>query len=219
MAASGTHHLVEAAPPGTMVPTSVMDAVIAEELTTLRRAFAEGAEYALTRAGRRDATIHRLDCPALQPHLDRRARWTQLHRDRLAADRSYRMPLPELLTRERARHASAARGCRVCWPNISGRDARPLKRLTARGLRARHAGRVLASESGESLGTILRIAVLRGTDLFGVQHDEVEVVTSGRTLRLAPTDPVHLWDLPSDAEAMERRTRLIARLGGPAPAA
>jgi hypothetical protein len=216
MAASGTaeSEMIDrpTAPPP-LDSLALADEIIAEELRTLREAFSAGAEFALTRAGRRDETLHRLECPALEPHLDRPTRWTAEHRRRLAADHAYRIPLPELLTRERARAMSGTRGCRVCWPNLSGVEARPLKRLTARGLRAGHAGRVLATEAGDSLGTIIRISALSGADLFGVEHDEIEVLTSARTVRYAPSDAVHLWDLPSDSEAMELRMRLLARLG------
>lgn len=193
----------------------LVERIIADEVETLRRAFSDGAEFAITRAGRRDETMHRLECPSLEPALDRRARWTDEDRRRLSEDPGYRIPLPALLTRERARATTVARSCRVCWPNITGTEPRPLKRLTAGGLRPRHAGRVLATETGESLGTIIRAAAHTGADLFGVEHDEIEVVTSARTIRYAPSEHVFLWDLPSDAEAMERRMRLFTRLGAP----
>ncbi|HEU4757798.1 MAG TPA: hypothetical protein VFS72_14100 [Agromyces sp.] len=187
--------------------------IVADELDALRRAFGEGAEFAVIRAGRRDETLHRLECPALEPHLDRRARWTDAQRRRLAADRAYRIPLPALITREHARSMPGVRGCKVCWPNPSGSDPRPLKRFTARALRPKHVGRVLATESGESLGTIVRTTARSGADLFGVEHDEIEVVTSARTIRYAPAEVVHLWDLPSDSEAIERKIRLFTQLG------
>ncbi|GGI47440.1 hypothetical protein BCL57_002137 [Agromyces flavus] len=198
----------------------LVDRIVAEELEALRRAFGEGAEFAITRAGRRDETLHRLECPSVEPHLDRRARWTDEHRRRLAADDTYRIPLPALLTRERAGAISGMRGCKVCWPNLSGTEPRPLKRITARGLRPQHAGRVIATPTGESLGTIIRSTPRRGADLFGVEHDEIEVVTSSRTIRYAPDEDVHLWDLPSDSQAIERKLRLFTQLGsGPSPAA
>ncbi|MFE5672096.1 hypothetical protein ACFQ58_10880 [Agromyces sp. NPDC056523] len=198
----------------------LVDRIVAEELATLRRAFGEGAEFAVTRAGRRDETLHRLECPAVEPHLDRRARWTDEHRRRLAVDEGYRIPLPALLTRERARAIAEVRGCKVCWPNLSGTEPRPLKRITARGLRPQHAGRVVATPTGDSLGAIIRSTARRGADLFGVEHDEIEVVTSSRTIRYAPDDDVHLWDLPSDSQAIERKLRLFTWLGsGPSPAA
>lgn len=192
---------------------ALLDRIVEEELATLRRAFDEGAEFAVTRAGRRDETLHRLECPSLAPHLDRRARWTDEHRQRLAADGAYRIPLPALLTRERARALVDVRGCKVCWPNLSGLEPRPLKRITARRLRPHHAGRVLATPTGESLGTILRSAQRRGADLFGVEHDEIEVVTSSRAILYAPGEDVYLWDLPSDSQAIERKVRLFAQLG------
>ncbi|MBM7505186.1 hypothetical protein ACFPER_14035 [Agromyces aurantiacus] len=192
---------------------ALLKRIVADELETLRLAFDAGAEFAVTRAGRRDETLHRLECPALEPHLDRRARWTEEHRERLAADHSYRIPLPTLITREHARTIAEVRGCRTCWPNITGSAPRPLKRLTARGLRAHHVGRVLSTESGESLGSIVRTSAHTGADLFGVEHDEIEVVTSARTIRYAPSEHVYLWDLPSDAEAIERKMRLFTRLG------
>jgi hypothetical protein len=187
--------------------------IVADELDALRRAFGEGAEFAVLRAGRRDETLHRLECPALEPHLDRPARWNAAQRRRLAADRTYRLPLPALITREHARSIPGVRGCKVCWPNPTGGDPRPLKRLTARGLRPKHVGRVLATETGESLGTIVRATAHAGADLFGVEHDEIEVVTSARTIRYAPTEVVHLWDLPTDSEAIERKIRLFTQLG------
>lgn len=206
------------APPGIEADVLV-ERIVAEELERLREAFGAGAEFAVTRAGRRDETLHRLECPALEPHLDRRARWTDEHRTRLAADRAYRIPMPALITRERARAISGVRGCKVCWPNPSGAEPRPLKRITARGLRPHHVGRVLATETGDSLGTILRYAAHSGADLFGVEHDEFEVLTSARTVRYAPTESVYLWDLPSDSEAIERKMRLFTQLGtGPSPA-
>ena len=194
---------------------ALVEQIVGSELAALREAFGEGAEFAVTRAGRRDETLHRLECPALEPHLDRRARWTDEHRRRLAADREYRIPLPALITRERARATSNVRGCKVCWPNATGREPRPLKRLTARGLRTQHVGRVLATEAGDSLGTIVRISAHSGADLFGVEHDEIEIATSARTVRVAPSEAVHLWDLPTDSEAIERKMRLVARLGSP----
>lgn len=192
---------------------TLVEQIVAHELEALRQAFGEGAEFAVTRVGRRDETLHRLECPALEPHLDRRARWTDEHRRRLTVDRAYRIPLPALVTRERARAISGARGCKVCWPNITGREPRPLKRLTARGLRAQHVGRVLATESGDSLGTIVRITAHSGADLFGVEHDEIEIATSARTVRYAPAEAVYLWDLPNDSEAIERKMRLFMKLG------
>lgn len=194
---------------------SLVDEIITAELESLRRAFGEGAEFALTRAGRRDETLHLLECPALEPMLDRRSRWTEEHRRRLASDREYRIPLPALVSRAHARSIAVTRPCTVCRPNLTGTDPRPLKRLTARGLRARHAGRVLATATGESLGTILRWTAHAGADLFGVEHDEIEVLTSAGTIRYAPTDDVYLWDLPTDAEAIERKMRLFAQLGSP----
>lgn len=215
MAASGTAEPETIGDAPAFDIDTLVERIIADELDELRRAFSDGAEFAVTRAGRRDETLHRLECPSLEPALDRRSRWTDEHRRRLSEDREYRIPLPALLTRERARATTVARSCRVCWPNIRGTEPRPLKRLTAGGLRPRHAGRVLATETGESLGTIIRAAAHSGADLFGVEHDEVEVVTSARTIRYAPSEPVYLWDLPTDAEAMERRMRLLALLGTP----
>ena len=69
------------------------------------------------------------------------------------------------------------------------------------------------AEAGDSLGTIVRITAHSGADLFGVEHDEIEIATSARTVRVAPSEAVHLWDLPTDSEAIERRMRLFARLG------
>lgn len=194
---------------------SLIDGIVAAELDALRQAFREGAEFALTRAGRRDETLHLLECPSLEPMLDRRARWTEEHRRKLAEDRRYRIPLPALLTRANAISITGSRPCRVCRPNLSGSAPRPLKRLSARGLRARHVGRVLSTGAGESLGTIIRVTALAGPDLFGVEHDEIEVVTSAGAVRCAPTDDVYLWDLPTDAEAIERKMRLFAQLGTP----
>lgn len=214
MGASGT------AEPGTLGDATttneldaLIDGIVAAELDTLRRAFREGAEFALTRPGRRDETLHLLECPALEPMLDRRARWTEEHRRRLADDREYRIPLPALLTRAGASAITESRPCKVCRPNLTGSAPRPLKRLTAGGLRARHVGRILSTPTGASLGTVIRLTALAGPDLFGVEHDEIEVVTSTGTFRYAPTDDVHLWDLPSDAEAIERKMRLFAHLG------
>ena len=218
MGASGT-----TAEPGTLEGATrprdldaLVEEVIAGELEALRAAFAEGAEFALTRAGRRDATLHLLECPALEPQLDRRTRWTPEHRRRLAEDREYRIPIPALLTRVHARSTTGARACRVCCPNLTGSGPRPVKRLTARALGVRHAGRVLATSTGESLGTIIRSATHSGADLFGVERDEVEVMTSAGTARYAPSDDVYLWDLPTDAEALQRKMRLFALLGTPA---
>jgi hypothetical protein len=194
---------------------ALIEGIVTAELEALRQAFTEGAEFALTRAGRRDETLHLLECPSLEPMLDRRARWTDEHRRKLAEDREYRIPLPALLTRARANAITGSRACRVCRPNPTGSASRPLKRLTARGLRDRHVGRILATATGQSLGTIIRSTTLAGADLFGVEHDEMEVVTSTGTFRYAPTDEVHLWDLPSDAEAIERKMRLFAHLGTP----
>ena len=53
---------------------TLVEQIVAHELDALRQAFGEGAEFAVTRVGRRDETLHRLECPALEPHLDRRAR-------------------------------------------------------------------------------------------------------------------------------------------------
>jgi hypothetical protein len=214
MGASGT------AEPGTVGDATtthdldaLIDGIVAAELETLRQAFREGAEFALTRPGRRDETLHLLECPALEPMLDRRARWTEEHRRRLAGDREYRIPLPALLTRASAGALAGSRTCTVCRPNLSGSAPRPLKRLTAAGLRARHVGRILSTGTGESLGSIVRVTALTGPDLFGVDHDEIEVATSAGAFRYAPGDDVHLWDVPSDAEAIERKMRLFARLG------
>jgi hypothetical protein len=193
----------------------LVDRVIAEELATLREAFGLGAEYAVTRMeSPRDRVMHRLECPSLEKYLDRGSQWSEHHRERLAADRSYRLPLPTLVTRESALGLTAVRSCKVCWPNVHGRDPRPLRRLKARGLRPHHVGHVLSTEDGDSLGTIVSSAIqIQQADLFDVKRDAVEVVTSSRTLRYSPSEHVFIWDLPTDEVAIERKMQLFERLG------
>ncbi len=138
----------------------------------MRAAFGSGAEYAVTHMeSPRERTLHRLECPALEPHLDRHAQWTADHRRRLLTDGRHRLSVPALITRDSARGLSGVRSCKVCWPNVHGTDPRPLRELQARGLRAHHVGHMLSTGSGESLGTIVRSAQHSGTDLFGVKQE------------------------------------------------
>jgi hypothetical protein len=192
----------------------LVDRVIAEELATLREAFSLGAEFAVTRMeSPRDRVMHRLECLALEKYLDRDSQWSGHHRERLVADRSYRLPLPTLVTRESALRVTAVRSCKTCWPNLHGRDPRPLRRLSARGLRPHHVGHMLSTEDGDSLGTIVSATSRVQADLFGEKQDSVEVVTSSRTLRYAPSEHVFIWDLPTDEVAIERKMQLFERLG------
>jgi hypothetical protein len=49
----------------------LVDRIIADELAAMRTAFGEGAEYAVTHMeSPRERTLHRLECPALEPFLD-----------------------------------------------------------------------------------------------------------------------------------------------------
>lgn len=188
--------------------------VIQEELTTLREAFGRGAEFAVTRMeSPRDRVLHRLECSALEPSLDRRAQWSGQHRARLAANPHYRISVPTLVNRDAALALTVVRSCKVCWPNVHGSDPRPLRRLQARGLRAHHVDHVLSTERGASLGTIVRMTTRSSVGLDGRKHDVVGVVTSWHTLEYAPSEHVHIWDLPTDAEAIERKMKLFASLG------
>ena len=192
----------------------LIDRITAEEFDALREAFARGAEFAVTRMDSpRDRVLHRLECTMIEPHLDRGLQWTDGRRARLAADPRFRLALPSLLTREEARRLTGVRSCKVCWPNLHGRDPAPLRRLRARGLRDPHVGRILSTETGEPLGSIARVATKTGPDLFGQHVDAVEVETSVRIFAYAPSEHVYLWKLPTDAEAIERKTRLFHRLG------
>lgn len=193
---------------------ALIDRVVAEESATLRESFLDGAEFAVTRADSpRHRRLHRLECAVMDQYLDRAAQWTDARRDRLAADSRYRVGLPTLVTRESARQLTDTPSCRVCWPNIHGRDSAPLRRLRARGLRATHTGRILSTDAGESLGSISRVSARTGPDLFGRPVDAIEVTTSSRVFAYAPTDDVFLWNLPSDAEVIERKFRLFQLLG------
>ncbi|MGR0318157.1 hypothetical protein [Agromyces sp. ZXT2-3] len=188
--------------------------IVAEELAELRRGFAAGAEFAVTRPGSsREGTVHRLECASIEAHLDRRSRWTEPHRRRLAVDPEYRMPLPALVTRQAARELAGVRSCRVCWPNVSGDEPRPLRRLSARSLGPQHIGHVLARPDGESIGTIVRWGARTGADLFGIEHDEIEIVTSTGIETVGPDAQVTIWDLPTDEQAIRRKTQLVQRFG------
>lgn len=196
---------------------ALVDRIAADEFEALREAFARGAEFAVTRPeSPRDRVLHRLECSTIEPHLDRRAQWTDARRARLAADPRYRLAMPGLLTREEARQLTDVRSCKVCWPNLHGSDPAPLRRLLAGGLRDPHIGRILSTESGESLGAIARISANTGPDLFGRHVDAIEIHTSASLFAYAPTEHVYLWKLPTDAEAIERKTRLLHRLGSDA---
>lgn len=191
----------------------LLDEVIAEELTALRDAFGEGAEYAVTHArSSQPRMLHRLECSVVEPHLDRRTRWSEQHRKRLVADHNYRLELPTLLTRESARHLSGVRSCKVCWPNVHGTDPHPIRRLKARGLRSHHVGHVLCTESGDSLGTIVSAARQRQADRGGVEHATVEVITSSQAYSYSPSESVFIWDLPTDETALQRKMQLFERL-------
>jgi hypothetical protein len=193
---------------------TLVDRVIAEELAALRDAFGRGAEFAVTRMeSPRHRMMHRLECQSLEKVLDRHAQWSEHHRKRLVGDPSYRLPLPTLVTREAALALAAIRGCRVCWPNVHGRDARPLRKLRAGGLRAHHVGHMLSTEDGTSLGTIISATTEVQTDLFGVEQDAVKIVTSSRTLHYARSEHVFIWALPTDEVALERKMQLFERLG------
>ena len=193
---------------------ALVDRIISEEHDVLRQAFGEGAEFAVTHVeSPNERMLHRLECPSLEAHLDLRARWTAGHRRRLHDDRTYRLPLPALVTRQSAQGISGVRSCKVCWPNVHGNEPRPLRRLQARGIRSHHVGHVLSTDVGDSLGTILRAAHHSGPDLFGEQREAVEVVTSARTLHYSPSDHVFIWDLPTDEEAIRRKTQLFERFG------
>lgn len=191
----------------------LLDEVIAEELTALRGTFSDGAEYAVTHTrSSHPRVLHRLECSVLEPHLDRRARWSEHHRKRLVADHSYRLELPTLLTRESARGLSGVRSCKVCWPNVHGTDPHPVRRLKARGLRSHHVGHVLSTESGGSLGTIVSATQQRQADRGGVEQATVEVVTSSQAYYYLPSEPVFIWDLPTDEAALRRKMQLFERL-------
>ena len=193
---------------------ALVDRIVAEEHDALRQAFAEGAEFAVTHVeSPNDRILHRLECASLEPHLDLRARWTAGHRQRLHDDRSYRLPLPALVTRHSARSLSGVRSCKVCWPNVNGTDPRPLRRLQARGIRPHHVGHVLSTDDGTALGTIVRWTHQTGTDLFGERREVVEIVTTARTVQYSPSDHVFIWDLPTDEEAIRRKTQLFERFG------
>jgi hypothetical protein len=202
------------------VVDDLVDRVVAEELDELRRGFDAGAEFAVTRpTSSREGTLHRLECPSIESHLDRRSKWTEPHRRRLARDPGYRMPLPALITRHAARGISGVRSCKVCWPNATGGDPRPLRRLSARRLGPQHIGHVLARSDGEAIGTIVRWGARTGADLFGIEHDEIEIVTSTGIETVAPDDEVTIWDLPTDEQAIRRKTELFHRFAeaGAAP--
>lgn len=194
---------------------AIVDRVIAEELATLREAFGLGAEFAVTRMeSPRGRMMHRLECAALEKVLDRRAQWTEQHRKRLVADRSYRLSVPTLVTRESALRMTSVRSCKVCWPNLHGSDPRPLRKLKARGLRAHHLGHVLSTEDGSSLGTIVSATIRSGVaESEGRKRGTVEVVTSSQTLEYSPAELVFIWDLPTDDVAIERKLQLFERLG------
>ena len=189
--------------------------IVAEEVAELRRGFASGAEYALTRGGSaREQMLHRLECAAIESHLDRPSRWTEPHRRRLASDPDYRLPLPDLITRQAARDLPGVRSCRVCWPNPTGGEPRPLRRLSARSLGPQHVGHVLARPDGEPIGTIVRWGARTGADLFGIEHDEIEIVTSTGVETVGPDDHVTIWDLPTDEQAIRRKAQLVQRFAG-----
>ena len=193
---------------------ALVEQIITEELVALRRAFVAGAEYAVTHVeSPQERMIHRLECPSLEPHLDRRSRWTAGHRRRLHADQSYRLALPALVTRQSARGLSGVRSCKVCWPNVHGTEPHPLRSVQARGLGANHVGHMLSTKEGSSLGTIVSSKHQTGPNLFGELEESIEVVTTARTVRYAPTDPVHIWDLPTDEEAIRRKAQLVERFG------
>lgn len=195
-------------------PEAIIDRVIAEEFATLREAFGLGAEFAVTRMeSPRARVMHRLECPALEKVLDRRAQWTEEHRRRLVADRSYRLPLPTLVTREVALGLTTGRSCKICWPNLDGSEPRPLRRLKAQGLRAHHVGHMLSTEDGTSLGTIVSATTRSESEPDGRRRESVDVVTSWQTLEYSPAEYVFIWDLPTDDVALERKLQLFERLG------
>jgi|GEM_PF-2735948 len=189
--------------------------IVAEEVAELRRGFAAGAEYAVTRSSSAgEQMLHRLECASIESHLDRPAKWTEPHRRRLSSNPAYRIPLPALITRQAARDLSGVRSCKVCWPNPTGGEPRPLRRLSARSLGPQHVGHVLARPDGESIGTIVRWSARTGADLFGVEHDEIEIVTSTGVETVGPDDHVTIWDLPTDEQAIRRKAQLVQRLAG-----
>ncbi|GAA1056796.1 hypothetical protein GCM10017608_11880 [Agromyces luteolus] len=189
--------------------------IVADEVAELRRGFASGAEFAVTRSSpSSEQMLHRLECASIESHLDRPSKWTAPHRRRLASNPAYRMPLPTLITRRAARDLAGVRSCRVCWPNPTGGEPRPLRRLSARSLGPQHVGHVLARPDGESIGTIVRWSARTGADLFGVEHDEIEIVTSTGVETVGPDDHVTIWDLPTDEQAIRRKAQLVQRLAG-----
>lgn len=193
---------------------ALVDRIVAHELEALRQAFDEGAEFAVAGSeSARERVLHRLECSVLEPHLDRHSRWDDRHRIRLDGDPDFRLPLPVLLTRQSAQRLDGVRSCKVCWPNVHGTDPRPLRQLQAKGLRQHHVGHMLSSEDGTSLGTIIRSGLQTEPIFDGLPRDEVEVVTSWRTLYYAPTEHVYIWDLPTDDVAIERKIRLFQLLG------
>ncbi|WP_448005145.1 hypothetical protein [Agromyces bauzanensis] len=200
--------------PASSETDALVNRIVANELETLRQSFGEGAEFAVAGTeSSRERVLHRLECPVLEPHLDRHTRWDDRHRSRLGSDPDFRLPLPVLLTRESAQHLDGVRSCKICWPNVHGTDPRPLRQLQAKGLRPHHVGHMLSSEDGSSLGTIMRSTLQTEPAFDGLPRDEVEVVTSWRTLYFAPTEHVYIWDLPTDDVAIERKIRLFQLLG------
>ncbi|WP_234659335.1 hypothetical protein [Agromyces marinus] len=194
--------------------------IVAQEVASLREGFGRGAEFAVTRSTARERMLHRLECASIASHLDPSSRWTTPHRRRLDADPSYRIPMPVLVTRQAARELTGVRSCRVCWPNVSGEEPRPLRHVSAQRLGPQHVGRVLARPDGEPLGTIVRWRARIGADLFGVEHDEIEITTSAGVVTVARDGRVTIWDLPTDEEAIRRKTELVHRFasGDPRPA-
>lgn len=211
---SGPIAIVRSVQPTRTAAEVLVDSVIAEEVAALRDAFGHGAEFAVTRMeSPRHRMMHRLECQSLAKVLDRHTQWSERHRKRLVDDPSFRLPLPTLITREAALGMTAIRNCKVCWPNLHGRDPRPLRKLRAGGLRAHHVGHMLSAADGTSLGTIMSATTEVRADLFGVEQEAVEVVTTSRTLHYSPSEPVFIWDLPTDDVALERKMQLFERLG------
>lgn len=60
--------------------------IVMNELETLQQAFSEGAEFAVAGSETAKGRVsHRLECPVLEPQLDRHSGWDDRHRSRLAA--------------------------------------------------------------------------------------------------------------------------------------
>jgi len=189
--------------------------IIAEEHAILRGSLERGADIAITHMETpRGRVAHLIACPSLGALFDRPTAWAPHFRERLMENRTFRVALPHLVTREEARQVSGVRSCKTCWPNIEGSDAPPLRELSAEGLRSHHVGKTLATATGIPLGVIQKVVIARSSDpdsRFAV--DSVTITTDRAEFNLQPRERVFVLTSLAASAIVDQESKIRISVG------